>query len=539
MKINDRINRIYEELGYAMIRKNKSGDVIYKNKFLDGKDLELCNFIKSEVEPNVYYISLYENLELGVYSKRDNNVEYVNKYLSRMTDGVKDIERYIQETIIKDKVYIQIQGNDQEYFMTHTSDGDYNFLYDNTGLVQLEMHLDTIEKLFEINQREKKMFVSNITHDLRTPLSSIISLLSLLSSSSTLKQQQRYIKMMKECSFNLLEIVNDILDYTKLEIGDIILNTSFQNIRKIVDDITLIVKEMISKKSIRLNTFVSIDIPDTIDIDIKRLKQVILNIVSHSLLYTESGSLEIRVNSISRDKYIKVMEKLPICKRCKRYACHLCQNKVMCYCEKNKCICCQKGVVDDSESMYLQFDIIDTGIKIPKDKMEVLFTNNSNNFSGLLGMYIVNRLVYLMDGNLFIDQDREIGNRYTFVMRVNKTSRPNISELLKSKFIMIIVNDTDLRVEFLTFLSKYTQNIISVSSIEEANFYVNQQNIDTILGDTRDMEISRFMTERDTKIYDMIGYGTSDISIEQTGGHIRNMKDISEDSFIKVLTSFN
>lgn len=526
MKINERINMLFEELGYGMLRKNKSGEITYINKFLEGKDLSLCNLQESKTEPGIFYVSLYEDLEMGVYriGKKGENessqteINYINKYLSRITDGVLDIERYIQETTHNDIKYTLLEDKDlKKYYMTHSKgNSDYNFLYDKTQLLELEMHLDTISKLSELSHLEKKHFVTNMIHDLRTPLSSIISLLSLLTASSNLKQQQRYIKMMRECSYSLLETINDILDYTRLEVGDIVLECTPCNIPKIIDDVTIIIKEMIQqncKKSTRFNTFTSIDIPEKIYIDIKRIKQIILNIVSHSLLYIDSGSLEIRVTSISSEKYLKVMGDIPKCKKCNRYACHLCRNKIMCYCKDNQCICCNKETTsdeNDNKDIYLQFEIIDTGKKVEKEKIQAFTIHNFTEMSGLLGMYIVNRLVYLMDGNFYMDVERKEGNRYIFVIRVNKKSGPNISKLLKDKLIMVLVYDTDLRIEFLKILGKYTKNLISVSSITEANFYIDKHSdLDLIIGDTRVNEIETFMKSIKNVQIKTIGYKKS------------------------------
>ena len=535
MKSNERINKILEELGYGVIRKNKLGEVVYINKYLQDVNLEECDLKKSDVESGLFYtpfpnVALLDELQVGVYTKLDGDVKYVNRYLLEKTTAsdFRKIEDYITETTFQEKVYDLVQGT---YYMERSKFLDFNILHDKTEVVNLETHIDTIKKLLDVQHIQKEKFVSNITHDLKTPLSSIISLLTLLSTTTSLNQQQRYMRMIQECSFNLLEIVNDILDYTKLEIGNILLEDVPLNIRDTFTDLTLIINEMIGKKSVKFNSFVSIDVPEIILVDIKRLKQIILNVVSHSLLYTETGLLQISVNNISKETYMGFMDSLVKCKVCFRYACHLCQNKLKCVCDVQKCICCNKGPIDENTSVYLQFDIIDTGQKIEEEKKDILFSDQYNsNYSGLLGMYIVNKLVYLMDGHIVLDKQRKNGNMYTFVMRLSKSSKMNIKDLVENNFIVILVYNNTLRMEILNFLTRYSKNLISVSSIEEAEFYTKKHTIDYIIGDTRESDITSFMSG--VLGVNLIGYK----KIKGVdGGNIKLLESVSEDSFINVL----
>lgn len=423
------MDSIFDEMEYGVLRKDAEGSIVYTNEYLKKKPnlekyLSKVYLKESNVESGLFFVNdhipvsdILDNIDIGVYKKVNDYVVYINKFLTDL--GIEDIHS-IDDYIMEHENYSELKVQDKSYFMSRTNVCDYNLLHDKTELIELEKRLGVIKELLSIHYIEKENFISNITRDLKTPLSSIISLLTLMSTTTSINQIQRYMSMMKECSYNLLEIVNHILDYTKLEIGNIVLNNESLDIRQVVKEISSISKEMIKNKQVKLDTFVSIDVPEVIQMDKKLLKQVLLNILSHSLLYTDSGSIELSINRISKERYIQAMKVLKKCKVCHNYACHICQNGMNCYCDNQRCICCNK-TSSTQPSVYLQIEIIDTGLIVENQKKEIMFSNEYNeNYVGLLGLYIAHKLVFLMDGNLMIDKERMIGNRYSFVVKVQQ-----------------------------------------------------------------------------------------------------------------------
>ncbi|ARR74998.1 hypothetical protein SAGO17_0079 [Mimivirus AB-566-O17] len=388
MNEGDFMESLFDEIPSGILRKDNGGKVVFMNAFLAGMDVDLeeylrnKNLIESKVEKGIFFVndyiptsSILDNIDVGVYKKVNDYVVYTNKFLLNMmsSGNIHDIESLMTSVSIDDNDYTSLRTEEKTYMMSTRVVDNYNLLHDKTHVVELQRHLHNINYALRHQENEKERFVMNISHDIRTPLSSIIGLLSLMSSSNTVQQQQQYIKMMQESSFKLLETINDILDYTKLEIGNIVLKKDIMSTRVLIEDITVIVKEMLIPLDIKFNTFVSIDVPDFFMMDCKRLKQVILSIVSHSLLYTESGSIQISIMSISEERYKSFMECIPICKKCNNYVCLICKNNQECYCADTKCLCCKKD--NSIKNLYLQFEITDTGEMIEESKRAVMFTN--------------------------------------------------------------------------------------------------------------------------------------------------------------------
>lgn len=470
-----------DELDCGIVRK-KDNKIVYTNKYLQGCNLENATFVESTVHPDVFFVTMInvptsdilDNIQIGVYKSVDSVVVYINKFLLDLLNT----DTLVHPLPLNESGYSRLDTRTKSYIMEQTFVNDFYVLTDKTELLELKHSLENTSKLLDIHQSEKQVFVSNITHNIKAPLSSIINLLSLIKTNITLSQQQSYISMMQESSYELLEIINDILDYTKLEIGNISLVNETANITDLIEHVISIAKEMSKTKKIRFNTFISIDIPETFDIDTKRLTQIILNLVSYSLQQSSSiGSIEISVHALTQDEYNNITKDIKICDSCGNFSCNLCQHDLSCNCKVTKCICCKK-IPNPSESFYIRFDITDTNEPLESSKKRELFTNSfTEDHPGLLGLYIAHRLVYLMDGVVFIDHTRIHGNRFTFVVKVYKERKLVLNNTL------LFLKDPNVRMDMLNLVSRYSTCIALASSVKEAEFYTSKQNIDCIISD--------------------------------------------------------
>ena len=141
----------------------------------------------------------------------------------------------------------------------------------------------------------KSEFLANMSHEIRTPLNGILGFSKLLEKTRLNKRQQEYLNTIEVSSSSLLSIINDILDFSKIEAGKLVLDSVPVHIRDIADEVLSMLAPEAHKKSLELTALVYQDVPSEIMADPVRIKQVLTNLVSNAIKFTESGSVIVRV----------------------------------------------------------------------------------------------------------------------------------------------------------------------------------------------------------------------------------------------------
>ncbi|MEH6343697.1 MAG: response regulator [Bermanella sp.] len=141
----------------------------------------------------------------------------------------------------------------------------------------------------------KSEFLANMSHEIRTPLNGILGFSKLLEKTRLNKRQQEYLNTIEVSSSSLLSIINDILDFSKIEAGKLVLDSIPVHIRDIADEVLSMLAPEAHKKSLELTALVYQDVPSEIMADPVRIKQVLTNLVSNAIKFTESGSVIVRI----------------------------------------------------------------------------------------------------------------------------------------------------------------------------------------------------------------------------------------------------
>jgi signal transduction histidine kinase len=326
----------------------------------------------------------------------------------------------------------------------------------------------------EENDRLKSVFLANMSHEIRTPMNAIIGFSDLLSKKNIAEERKlRYINLIQERSYDLLRIIQDILDISKIEVGQMQLDESDIQLRDLLNEIyeyyKLKVERSTDKNSLEIKYYLSDDIADiTISVDNQRLKQVLTNLLDNAMKFTHSGYIEFG---------------------------------------------CEKHTINE-----LMFFVKDTGIGIKKDKHEAVFERfiqvddslGSRQYGGTgLGLSIVKGILDLMGGEIWFTSEINEGTSFFFTLplktgtSINSTTRTTIKVDTRSwlnKTVLIVEDDIPNN-EYLTELLNETglKILNAYNGNETLSILKAQSKIDLILMDVRLPDINGLQLTRQIK----------------------------------------
>jgi CheY-like chemotaxis protein len=217
----------------------------------------------------------------------------------------------------------------------------------------------------ELNSQEKTTFLTNMSHEIRTPMNAILGFSELLENELDEPRHRQYLHSIRASASSLLQIINDILDISKIESGMMQLRPEPTNPHEICDFIKTIFSEPATKKGVRLECHVADDIPHALLMDRLRLRQVLVNLVGNAVKFTDRGRIDLRVS-----------------------------------CEKE----------ERSSHVTVILEVLDTGVGIPQDRLDAIFkpfvqagTHHEKEREGTgLGLSIVKRLTEALGGSVTV-----------------------------------------------------------------------------------------------------------------------------------------
>ena len=443
---------------------------------------KLYSAIYSEKKLKYEYENIIDNMNDGfalhriIYDDDDNPIDYeflkINKSFLKILNLDSDIINKkmsdlvgTKEALYWAKIYYDIlDKNIHLFFQSYSfkfnkefeifafktkSDHFVTIFRDITSQTEFQRLLTVAKDKAEELVKIKQEFVSNMGHEIRTPLSGIYGMFQLLKSTNLNDDQTKFVELGIQTCSKLTLLLGDILEISQIDSGNVIIKDDIIDICELFDDLKNLYNIEILNKNININLIISDKFKTCIVSDRIRLNQILYNIIGNSIKYTQAGSIDITVDLINQYFY----------------------------------------------RSRLFIKIKDTGIGIPDDKMKFIFdpfrqgdSSLTKKFDGVgLGLYIVKKIIELLNGSVSIESEENVGTTVYISIPIQLQDCNDVCKNQKLRTvenILLVEDDRVTQFFMLTFLNEY-YNVICADNGQMALDLLENHKIDLIIMDAQ------------------------------------------------------